>query len=446
MTSLILLLTLLVVLLLLRLPVAFAMLLAGACGYAALNDVPALLAHVKTALYGRFSNYDLAAVPLFLLMGEFASRAGIGESLFRVAARIFAGRHGGTAFAAMITCGLFSAICGSSLATASAMTRISWRPMRKAGLSPALSSGTLAAGGTLGVLIPPSVVLVILGVAIEENVIALFAAALVPGILAVMGHMLALAVGMQLYPPWRKSGTTRTTQIQLLEKSDLRLLCIVAGLFALIFAGFYASWFTPTEAAASGMLACGALAWQRRGFTVASLVHSLLSVACVSGMLYMILVGADLMSAALAIAGAPKLVLVLMQAFSPWVVLCAILLVCLLLGTILESLSIVLLLFPLVFPGLIAFDFGLTQADAALWFAILALVAVEMGLISPPLGLNLFMIRATAKTISPQDEPDIRDVQVGVIPFLVSDCLRLALLMAVPSLVLSFARFLFPHG
>jgi len=416
-------------LLLARVPVGVAMLVAGGAGYAAIAGWWPLLNTLKTLSFSRFSSYTLSVIPLFLLMGEFATKGGMNAALFRAARAWFGHWRGGLAVATIGGCAAFGAICGSSLATAATMSKVALPEMRRAGYAPALATGTLAAGGTLGILIPPSIILVIYAIYTEQSIGNLFIAAAVPGLLATIGYMLVVHVYARLAPaaappsprlPWRR------------RLAESREIWPAALVFLLVVIGIYHGWFSPTEGAAVGAAAVGVLAVALGGMRRQGLVESLLATAETSALMFVILLGAELFSAALALSRLPTALStwVVSLGLSPLTVLAVILGAYLALGCAMESLAMVLLTLPVFVPLVLALDFGLNQTQLLVWFGILVLVAVEVGMISPPFGLNLFVIHALAKDVP------MTATWRGVLGFCASDLGRLVLLVAFPGLSL----------
>lgn len=425
---------LLLVLLVLRIPIGVAMLAVGGVGYMVMNGEAALLNYMKTTPYYLFSNYSFSVIPLFLLMGQFATRAGLSESLFRAAYAFFGHWRGGLAIAGIGGCAGFGAICGSSTATASTMGQVVLPEMRRYGYSGALSTGTLAAGGTLGILIPPSVILVIYAILTEQNVASMFLAAFIPALLAVIGFMLAVSVYVRLYPAEGPSAAPMpwAERWRVLLSIWPALLIFVA-----VIGGIYGGIFTPTEAAAVGASATGLLALLKGGLAKSGWREVLLGTAQTTAMIFLILLGAEVYSAFLALTRMPMEAASWITAaeLSPYLVITVILLFYLLLGCVMDSLSMILLTIPILFPIVSGLDFGLGPEETAVWFGVLAVIVVELGLITPPVGLNVFVINAMAR-----DVPMLETFR-GVLPFLIAEVLRVGLLVAFPGIVLFALRF-----
>jgi len=422
-------------LLALRMPIGVAMLLVGMIGYVIVSGWSPLINYLKTGPYFRVSSYSLSVIPLFLLMGQFAAEAGVSRALFDAANVWLGHRRGGLAMAAVGGCAGFGAICGSSLATAATMARVALPEMRRHGYSGALATGSLAAGGALGILIPPSVVLVIYAILTEQSIGKMFLAAIVPGVLAALGYMAAIAIQTRLDPEAGPAGPRADGRERL---AALGRVWTVVTIFLIVIVGIYRGWFTPTEGAAVGAAATGVLALVHGGMRLDGLVSCLYGTAQATAMIFLILLGAEVFNAFLALTRLPVTAAALIagSGLSPMAVLVAILLFYLLLGCLMDGLSMILLTVPVFFPIVVGLDFGMGTEETAIWFGILALIAVEVGLITPPIGLNVFVINAFAEGVP------MAATFRGVAPFVASDLIRVALLIAVPGLSLWLPRLL----
>lgn len=423
-------------LLALRVHIGIAMLVAGSIGYVLLSGWSPLMSYFKTLAYGRFSMYDLSVVPLFLLMGNIASHGGLSGRLFQATSAFLGHHRGGVAMSAVGACAGFGAICGSSLATAATMGRVALPELRKHNYSPALATGALAAGGTLGVLIPPSVALVIYAILAEQNVAVMFIAALIPGLLAMFGYMLVIAIMVRVFP---NSGPASARLPWKMRWLALAKVWPILGVFIVVVGGIYGGVFTPTEAAAIGVIATLAIAVLMREITLQGLINASLGAMESSAMIFLILIGADVLNSFLALSQISQLLadLALNSGWSPLWILAAMILVYVLLGCVMDSLSMILLTVPIFFPIIMGLDFwGLEYTDKAVWFGILALMVVEIGLITPPVGMNVFIINSLAKDIP------MSETFKGVLPFLGSDIIRVVLLVFFPSLSLWLVHFL----
>ncbi|HEV7265068.1 MAG TPA: TRAP transporter large permease [Falsiroseomonas sp.] len=413
------------VLIALRMPVGIAMLLVGGLGYAAIAGWDPLLATLNTLTFSRFSSYTLSVIPLFLLMGDFATKGGMNRALFRCARAWMGHWRGGLAVATIGGCAAFGAICGSSLATAATMSQVAFPEMRRHGYSPALATGTLAAGGTLGILIPPSVILVIYAIYTEQSIGAMFVAAVIPGLLATAGYMLVVNVYARLAPQAAPPADRLPFGDRLRATADVWPVMLV---FVVVITGIYGGWFSATEGAAIGAAAVGILAVALGGMRWQGLKESLLSTAVTTGLIFLVLLGAELFSAALALSRLPAELSAAVAglAVPPLAVLLVILLIYFLLGCFMESLAMVLLTLPIFVPLVLSLDFGLDQTQVLVWFGILVLMSVEVGMISPPFGLNLFVINAMAKDVP------MGETYRGVLGFVGSDFVRILLLALFP--------------
>ena len=424
-------------LILVRIPIMLAMFAVGVVGqFLILGSWTPMLAQMKNITYSTFSNYSLSVVPMFLLMGQFASRGGMSKSLFQAANHFIGHRRGGLALASIAACGGFGAICGSSLATAATMGQVALPELRKYGYSDRLSTAVLAAGGTLGVLIPPSVVLVIYAILTEQNIAKLFIAAFIPGFLAVLGYMLTVWLMV------RFGGETEQRQHRASRAEKWRALqdiWPVLGIFLLVIGGIYMGWFTPTEGAAVGAGATGLAAWLNGGLTWRGIEEAILDTAISTAMIFAILLGAALFNSFLAYSRVPfeAAQFVAELGVEPYMVLAIILLAYLVLGCFMDSLSMIILTIPVFFPVFQTLDFGLSPEDAALWFGILVLIVVEVGLITPPVGMNLFVINKLAKNVP------LSESFKGVIPFVASDLIRVLILASFPAITLFAVHWLF---
>jgi tripartite ATP-independent transporter DctM subunit len=427
----------LLALIFLRLPIALAMLIVGFGGTWLVTGAPLMMMNqLKTLTYGTFSNYSLSIIPLFLLMGQFAALSGMSAALFRAAASLLGHRRGGVAMSAIGACAGFGAICGSSLATAATMGQVALPELRRYGYSGALSTGTLAAGGTLGILIPPSVILVIYAILAEQNIAKLFVAAMIPGLIAAFGYMFAIAVWVRLSP---SAAAVRAREPWSDRLGALVGVLPVAVIFLAVVGGIYLGVFTPTEGAAVGAAGTGIAALASRQLTLSRLKQAILATAASTAMIFLIILGAGLYNSFLALTQLPQssAAWVAAQGFSPWVVLTAILVMYLIFGCIMDSLSMVLLTVPIIFPIMIGLDFGMSPEDFGLWFGILILIVVEVGLITPPVGLNLFIINSLAGDIA------ISQTYRGALPFVLTDAVRVVLLVSFPAITLWLVRLIY---
>ena len=430
----------LIFLIVIRIPIAYAMILTGGIGIMSIDGVGTIFNQLKTLAYGQFSNYDLSVVPLFILMGALASRIGLSSALFAAANSWLSWLRGGSAMAAISACAGFGAICGSSIATASTMGRVALPELLRFNYSISLATGVLAAGGVLGILIPPSIVLIIYALIVEVNIVSMFAAALIPGLLAICLFLATIAVFVAIYPD--AAPKTRKTDKEERIRATIGILP-VASVFIIVLGGMYAGFFNPTPAASLGVGLVLIIGYITKKLNLTQLKEALLETAGLSGMIYLILLGAELMKIYMSRTGLPQALSdwILVAGFEPMSVLIVLLLGMILLGCLLDSLSIILLIIPFFWPVLVELNggvhiaaesagFGMTTGDLKIWFGILALVVVEVGLITPPVGMNVFVISSIA------DNCDISDTFKGVSPFFIAELIRIVILFSLPILAL----------
>jgi tripartite ATP-independent transporter DctM subunit len=429
-----------------RMPIAYAMILVGGIGTAAISGPAILLSQLKTLGYGQFSIYDLSVVPMFVLMGAFATKTGLSRDLFRAANAWLGWMRGGTAMAAIAACAGFGAVCGSSLATASTMGKVALPELKRYNYSPALATGSLAAGGVLGILIPPSVILVIYAILVEANIVTLFMAALVPGILAVVLFLLTIAIYVRIVPG---SGPAHGAENAKEFWAATRGIIPVGVVFGVVIGGIYAGFYNPTPAAAIGVFAVFVFGLLRGQLGMREIRDSFHETAATTGMIYLILLGAELLKIFMSRAGVPQAAAewAVASGLAPMTILLILLLALILLGCLMDSMSMILLVLPFFWPVLVAVNggdfqgaegsgYGLSTEDLKIWFGILALVVVELGLITPPVGMNVFVISALAKDVP------MGTTFKGVAPFFASEIVRVILLILFPALTLALPRIL----
>lgn len=423
------------VLMALRVPIAVSMFAAGVFGYLSQVGWLPFSNNVNGMAFARFASYDLSVIPLFILMGNFATQGGISKALFELAAALMGRFRGGLAMAAVMASASFGAICGSSIATAATITSVALPEMKRHGYSGRLATGTLAAGGTLGILIPPSVPLVIYAILTEQNIAKLFAAAMIPGIIAMTGYIIAIAIYVRLVPGQAPEHDD-DGQPKLTAKLVLGVAPI-AVVFLIVFGGIYGGLFTPTEGAGVGAAATFVAALLKRELTWAKVKHCFFATAEASAMIFMIFIGADLMNSALALTQVPAMLAEVVNGWglSPLMVVTAILLFYVILGAVMDELSMILLTIPIFFPMIMAMDFGMSQEMTAIWFGIMVLMTVGFGLLAPPVGLNVYVVNGMAKDVP------IGESYKGVMPFLISDVFRTTLLLLFPSISLWLVQY-----
>jgi C4-dicarboxylate transporter DctM subunit len=419
-----------------RVPIAIAMFIPGVIGHALLTSPGATLNHLKGAAWARLSVYDLSVIPLFLLMGQFATQGGLSRALFRFASSLVGHREGGLSMAAVLACAAFGTISGSSVATAATVTQVALPEMRRLRYSGSFATATLAAGGTLGILIPPSVPLVVYGILTEQNIAKLFAAAMIPGIIAAGGYVVAVGIWARLNPGHAPAQVRVGRRERLAAAVDI---WPVAAIFALVFGGIYGGLFTPTEGAAVGAAGTFGVAAAKGELDFAAFQRVFLGTAETTGMVFLIFVGADMLNAALAVSQMPVTLAQAVGTLSlpPVFVIAGILVFYIVLCSVMDELSMIILTVPIVIPVVMSLNIaGLTSTDKAIWFGILVLSVVEIGLIAPPVGLNVYVVNSMARDVP------MAETYRGVVPFLISDAIRVSLLLAFPALSLWLVRLI----
>ena len=416
------------VLMAIRVPISITMFIAGGIGYAVQTGWSPLANFLNNQAYARFASYDLSVIPLFILMGHFATQGGISKALFEFAASVMGRFKGGLAMGAVLACAAFGAICGSSVATAATITNVAYDEMRKHGYSGRLTTGTLAAGGTLGILIPPSVPLVIYAILTEQNIAKLFAAAMVPGLIAMLGYMLAIAIYVRVVPGQapERDDVVKTDMLQALKG-----IGPIAAIFTIVFGGIYGGFFTPTEGAAVGAFSTFVAALAKREMTWDKFKNCFYATAESSAMIFLIFLGADLMNASLALTQVPTQLAQLVGSWglSPVMVV-----------AVMDELSMILLTIPIFFPMVMGLDFGMSKEYTAIWFGIMVLMTVGFGMLAPPVGLNVYVVNGMTK--GKHNAVPIAESYRGVMPFLISDTLRTLLLLFFPGISLWLVKYI----
>jgi tripartite ATP-independent transporter DctM subunit len=413
-----------------RVPIAFAMGIVGFLGLGLLRGWNVAVASATAVIYETGFSYQLSVLPLFILMGNFVTRAGLSHELYRAAYALIGHLRGGLAMSTIVGCAGFGAICGSSIATAATFAKVSYPSMRRFGYSDALAAGAIAAGGTLGILIPPSVIMVIYGIMTETNIGKLFAAGILPGVLAAALLCCAVAYSTWRDPEAGPPGERASWRERFLALKDVWGVVV---LFVVVMGGIYGGVFTATEGASIGAVGGLAFALLRRALSWRVLFEVLVESARTTALLFMILIGALVFANFANFTTMPadlKDFVAQFEIHPIWVVvaICAIYVV---LGTAMEELSMILLTVPVFFPLIVSLGFD------PVWFGIIVIVVVEIGLISPPVGMNIFVLRTLLPHIP------TGTVFRGVLPFMVADCARLAILIAFPAISLYLPNLLF---
>jgi tripartite ATP-independent transporter DctM subunit len=436
----------LVVLIAIRIPIAYAMIVVGGVGVTILDGPLVFMSQLKDLAYAQFSTYDLSVIPLFILMGAIASRTGLSADLFRAANAWLGWMRGGVAMAAIAACAGFGSVCGSSLATASTMARVALPELKRYNYSGILATGTIAAGGVLGILIPPSVVLIIYAIIVEANVVTMFMAAFVPGLIAVFLFLATIFLYVTINPDAGPRGEP-ASRAEFIE-ATVRVLP-VALVFGVVIGGIYFGFFNPTPAASVGVVMVALFGILRGQLSLTDGRDALLETARTSGMIYLILLGAEMLKIFMSRGGVPQAMAEWMvhSGMTPMATLGLLLLSLIILGCLMDSLSMILLAVPFFWPVLVQMNggdavsatdagFGMTTEDLKIWFGILTLIVVELGLITPPVGMNVYIISAQA--------PDVpmRHTFVGIIPFFLAELVRVGILVAFPAITLWLPKLL----
>lgn len=425
----------LVALIAIRIPIAYSMILVGGVGVTLLNGPAIFMSQLKDLAYIQFSIYDLSVVPMFVLMGNIASQAGLSKELFRAANAWIGWARGGVAMSAILACAGFGAVCGSSLATASTMGKVALPEFKRYRYKGSLATGTLAAGGVLGILIPPSIVLVIYAILVEANIVTMFMAAFIPGGIAVIFFLITIAIYVRLRPD---SGPAREP----IDRHEFWSATIgvlpVTAIFGAVIGGIYFGLYNPTPAAAVGVFLVAAYGYLKGTIRLPQLKISLYDTAKTTGMVYLILLGAEMLKIFMSRGGVPQAAAetIASSGLTPMVILVLLLVALIILGCLMDSLSMILLVIPFFWPVISELDFAMSEEDLKIWFGILALIVVELGLITPPVGMNVFVISAMAKDVS------MRETFIGVLPFFGAEIIRVVLLISFPVITLWLPRFL----
>ncbi|MDK3018850.1 TRAP transporter large permease [Pseudodonghicola flavimaris] len=411
-------------------PIGLAMIGVGFAGFSAIIGITPALSVLKTATYETITSYSFTLIPLFLLMGNLISRSGVAADLFRGSLRLTRGWSGGLAAAGVTASAVFSTVSGSSLATASTMTRVALPEMRAHGYDMRLATGSLAAGGTLGILIPPSIALMLYALITEQSVGDMFLAGILPGVLAYLLYLVTILIMARLWKPGSPDpAASAAVQSQVPTPGrrfeTLRLFAPSLVLFGLVMGGLYGNLFTPTEAGGVGAALALLYALKRR-IPRKELIAAFTETIATTGSIFLILIGAEVFGFVLTTSQlSSALVDFLTQnGFSPWQVMAGILIFYVILGCFMESLAMILLTVPIFFPVILANGFD------PIWFGVIAVVTVELGLITPPVGMNLFMVKSASRGLK------LETIMVGVVPFVLSDLIRLAILLAFPAISL----------
>ena len=417
---------LLFILLFVEVPIAFGMGFVGFLGFAYLVGLGPALRGVGQIASDTVFNYEFSVLPLFILMGNFVAYSRISQDLYDASHAWLGHQRGGLATATIVACAGFSAICGSSLATAATMTKVAMPPMRRYGYAESLAAGSIAAGGTLGILIPPSVAFVFYGIMTQSDIGKLFASGILPGALGTLLYIGAIVVATRLRPELGPPGARTSWRDRFIA---LRGVWGMLLLFVIVMGGLYGGFFTPVEAAGVGAAGGWIIAMARRTLTWALFKRVLIESGRTSAMLLLILIGSLIFSQFINVARFPELLAGWVKALEagPYTVVAAIVVIYVILGCVLESISMLLLTVPVFYPIVAALDFGLGGPERTLiWFGVIVVVTIEISLITPPIGLNVFVLKSLLPSVP------LRTIFRGVTPFIIADLVRVVVLMALP--------------
>jgi len=415
------------VLMLLRVPIGISMGIVGVGGFALMTNVNSALGLFASSPFSAVTDFNFSIIPMFILMGAFASAAGMSSDLFHASQAWLGHMRGGLAISTIAACGGFAAINGSSVATAATMTRVALPEMRNAGYSPGLSTGVIAAGGTLGIMIPPSVIFVLYGIMTETDIGKLFISGIVPGLLGILMYSGTVQILGWRDPSRMPRGRRHTWPERFASIKDIWETLL---LFLFVIGGMYAGWFTVTEAASMGAIGALVIGLVQRRLTAKAIMQCLVESLRTTAAIFMIVIGAYLFGYFLAITQTTQKLIALMVGLpiGAYGVLAVVLLMYFILGAIMDELAMILLTVPIVFPVMITLGFD------PVWFGVIIVMAVTLGLICPPVGMNVFVINSIARDVS------LGTIYRGVMPFILSDIVRLTILCAFPALSLFLPR------
>lgn len=413
----------LLLMILLHVPIGIAMGVSGVVTFGFLRNWNASFAIIGAESSTVFASLEFAIIPLFLIMGSFAASGGMGKDIYRLAYAFLGHYRGGLALATIGGCAGFGAVCGSSIATVSTMTQVAHGEMVNRGYSARLASGSIASGGTLGILVPPSVIIVLYAVLAEQFILTLFTAALLPALIAVISYMIAIRIYVAINPSEGPAGDRSDwrERLQAIRESWATILLggVVAG-------GIYTGIFTVTESAAVGALLAVGISVLRGRITKQIFWNNLHSTAATSAMLYVILIGASVFSYALTLSNLPNNIVSWFGtlAVHPLVIIAGLMVIYIILGALFDTVSAMVLTMPFVFPLILNLGYD------PIWWGIVMVMVIEIGMITPPIGINALII----KSMLPNTK--LSDIYAGILPFLVSDIVRLTLVILIPGLTL----------
>jgi C4-dicarboxylate transporter, DctM subunit len=418
-----------------RMPIGLSMFIVGAFGYVHFTSFEVFMNYIKTTPYHLYSNYTLSVIPLFVLMGALAEQSGLSRNLFQAAGAIFGHIRGGLSYSLIAACTLFGAICGSSVATTATFARACLPEFKRNGYDDGHAAGTISVGGTLGILIPPSVILVVYAISTEQNIAKLFNAAIIPGLMACVFYWITIYIITRLNPSIAPAlpKPSRRERLKVLGRA-----WPVLGLAIIVVGGINGGVFTPTQGAAVGVILMLIIGLAQRLLGWEEIKTALIQTAEVTGMIFFILLGADTFNAFLALTQLPTAAAgwVVGLGLSPYLVVLMLMFFYVILGAVMDELAMILLTLPIFFPIVMGLDFGFPADDVAIWFGILVLIVVGIGLTAPPIGLNVIITSAIAKDVP------IEKIYKGVLPFLIADFVRLGLIILFPGICLWLVRIM----
>lgn len=408
----------------LKVPISYAMLISGFLGFGTIRSFPAAFSMLPTEIYSTFSSYSLSVIPMFIWMGFIAFHSGIGGGLYKFAYRFIGNKPGGLAIATQTACAFFGAICGSNTATAATMGSIALPEMRKYGYDDSLSSASIAAGGALGVLIPPSVIFIVYGIQTQQSIGQLFIAGIVPGLLLMFCYMAAIYIVVKRNPALGPKGPDFTLKEKLVSLGDGLIEVII--IFAISLGGLFMGWFYPTEAGAIGCALILIVTFARRKMNLEKLRKSMIDTVRTAAMIMLMVAGAVVFGRFIAISRIPQLLATWASELPlpSFAIIGVILVIYLFLGCFIDALALILLTIPIFYPVAVQ-----TLGYDPVWFGVIIVMVVAMGVITPPVGMNVFIVKGVAKDISTET------VFKGIWPFLFALIVCIAILIAFPQIV-----------
>ncbi|MFH1153976.1 MAG: TRAP transporter large permease [Pseudomonadota bacterium] len=417
-----------------RMPVAYVMALVGFVGFGVLISLQGGLNLLSQDFYCAFSSYDLSTIPMFILMGQIAFNSGISKKLYKTAYTFMGGIRGGLAMATVASCTAFGAVCGSSPATAATMATVGIPEMKRYGYTNSLAAGSVASGGGLGMVMPPSVVLLVYGILTEQSIGALFVSGILPAILLTILFIISIYIQCRIFPEQGPKGERFAFKQKI---KSLTGLLDIALVFILVIGGMFKGFFTPTEAAAVGVFGVLVISVVRRQITWSGFVTSLYETLRTSCMVMFLVAGAMVFGKFLAVTRIPFNIATWVAGFDlpPFMIMALIISIYFCGGCFMDSLALIMLTIPIFFPIVINLGYD------PIWFGVIIVLVTEMGVITPPVGINVYVVYGVAQQII----PDIRleSIFKGIIPFLIAVIVGIILLMIFPQIVLFLPNLMY---